>query len=200
MRSEECLDGPFNQRVYPGWNTGFTPVASGRRRVKELTHFPPSNRAELTGGTDTAPPVLAGPGEGSPSARLTEPAPFDYKAFFIYTPAKTAQGKQRRRQRSTSRTAAGTAGGPRGARLFSASCHRSHLCAPTAATRATGTPAAPIPAVSIQQRPPRGCPSCRRCRQPPLLRAEHARSRAISSPSRSQEPPWQWFQSRLSCL
>lgn len=23
--SEECLHGPFKQRVYPGWNTGFTP-------------------------------------------------------------------------------------------------------------------------------------------------------------------------------
>lgn len=25
MCSEECLDGPFKQRVYPGWSIGFTP-------------------------------------------------------------------------------------------------------------------------------------------------------------------------------
>lgn len=90
-------------------------VASGRCRVNELTHFLPSNRAESSPTAQTRPHrSWQGRGEGSPSTRLTEPELFDYKASFIYTPGKTAQGKQRRRQRSISRTAADTAGGPRG--------------------------------------------------------------------------------------
>lgn len=131
-------------------------VASGRCRVNELTHFLPSNRAESSPTAQTRPHrSWQGRGEGSPSTRLTEPELFDYKASFIYTPGKTAQGKQRRRQRSISRTAADTAGGgsPGERGSSPASRHHSHLCAPTAATRAKGIPAVPSRRRPSQQRP-----------------------------------------------
>lgn len=171
-------------------------VASGRHRVNELTHFPPSNRAEISPMAQTRPhrswqgrgKARQAPGGRSQSCLITKPSLF------------THQERQRKANKGDGSAASAERplirpGVPGGARLFSGLLSLQPPPGTSSGHPCQGTPAVPIPerpsvlAMSIP----------RRCWQPAPPRSR-ARSRAISSPSHPQEPPWQWFQTRLPCL